>query len=68
MYKATVVNVVLSVANTPLQMEDVSCVTTFQMHVSVFLNTYFYCLLIYTLPYFPLPGSDTRFFHYCILY
>lgn len=34
--------VVLSVTNTPLQTENVSCVTTFQMHVSVFLNIYFY--------------------------
>lgn len=34
--KGDVVNVVLSVANTPLQTENVSCVTTFQMHVCLF--------------------------------
>lgn len=42
MCKATVVNIVLSVADIPVQMEDVSCVTTFQMHVFIFLNTCFY--------------------------
>lgn len=34
MCKATVINIVLSEAHTPEQKEDVSFVTTFQMHVS----------------------------------